>query len=265
MSLSTWAFSSSSQGNQMRNIISPACSGSALGSPTRWLCQENLQRKRSREHPDQKPESLLLCAPSELLIPSLGLSQASLWRKLILAAWNHNLILHSLPRARDHRWGFVRRSTDKSKALPSGSSPFSPCRSGTTAASLLAPHPSACWMSWSHEDRHVGEASPESSNSASSTEDMLLGFRSSSQCTFHHSSPAERSLSQALLPLFESPDGFARISLRQTEKFFVIASLNQVFALATTQAAAPGYLSAASGSTSTMEALNMAQSPTSPC
>jgi len=31
----------------------------------------------------------------------------------------------------------------------------------------------------------MGEASPESSDSASSTEDVLVRFRSSSKCSFH--------------------------------------------------------------------------------
>ncbi len=35
--------------------------------------------------------------------------------------------------------------------------------------------------------RYMGETSPESSSSASSTEDVLVKFRSSSQCSFWHS------------------------------------------------------------------------------
>ncbi len=41
---------------QMRYVIPPACSGSALGSPTSWTCLEHLQRKAHRKHPDQMPE-----------------------------------------------------------------------------------------------------------------------------------------------------------------------------------------------------------------
>ncbi len=34
--------------NQIRHKISPGCSGSSPGSPTSWVCPENLQRKASR-------------------------------------------------------------------------------------------------------------------------------------------------------------------------------------------------------------------------
>ncbi|KAK0133257.1 Opsin-5 [Merluccius polli] len=90
--------------------------------------------------------------------------------------------------------------------------------------------------------RFMDETSPESSDSASSTEDVLVGFRSSSKCSFHRPtiSPVRVSICQNFL--------------EANRKHFSIASPNsshiRVFASVTAESAALlacRYLSAASG------------------
>ena len=47
------------------NVIPPACSGSAPGSPTSWKCLKHLQRETARRHPNQM--SCISLMPNALL------------------------------------------------------------------------------------------------------------------------------------------------------------------------------------------------------
>lgn len=55
----------------MAYVVPPACSGSALRSPSSWTCPEHPQRKAPRRHSDQTPQRSSSSTPSSLRMSSL--------------------------------------------------------------------------------------------------------------------------------------------------------------------------------------------------
>ena len=145
--------------SQPRDIISPACSWSAPGSPPRWTFSKHLLRDTSRRSPDQKPRTTLT-GSSQLRgeVAPLWASHGCPSSKPYLCDWAQPPCKGSsfqrlvftissfrlLPRAHDHRWELEQRLTCKLKALSSGSALSSLQQTTSVSTSLLMLLQSIC-------------------------------------------------------------------------------------------------------------------------